>query len=75
MKTTVGPEQEYFLIPKELFDKRKDLIYEINNLVSLCNEHHRHQSIEGLEQVNRRIAEAKHITVEELLKFAEAKEN
>jgi glutamine synthetase len=27
VKTTVGPEQEYFLIPKELFDKRKDLIY------------------------------------------------
>ncbi|MBR0277432.1 MAG: glutamine synthetase III [Clostridia bacterium] len=25
--TSVGPEQEYFLIPKELFDKRKDLIY------------------------------------------------
>ncbi|MBR2860259.1 MAG: glutamine synthetase III [Clostridia bacterium] len=27
INTTVGPEQEYFLIPKELFDKRKDLIY------------------------------------------------
>ncbi len=27
VKTTVGPEQEYFLIPKELFDKRKDLIF------------------------------------------------
>ena len=25
--TTVGPEQEYFLIDKELYDKRKDLIY------------------------------------------------
>ena len=25
--TSVGPEQEYFLIPKELFEKRKDLIY------------------------------------------------
>ncbi|MDR1409199.1 MAG: glutamine synthetase III [Oscillospiraceae bacterium] len=25
--TTVGPEQEYFLVPKELFDKRKDLVY------------------------------------------------
>ena len=56
-----------------LRSKRKDLIYEINNLVSLCNEHHQHQSIEGLEQVNKRIAEAKHITVEELLKFAETK--
>ncbi len=25
--TTVGPEQEYFIIDKELYDKRKDLIY------------------------------------------------
>ena len=25
--TTVGPEQEYFLIDKELYDQRKDLIY------------------------------------------------
>ena len=27
VKSTVGPEQEYFLIPKDLYDKRKDLIY------------------------------------------------
>ena len=27
IKTTVGPEQEYFLIDKELFKKRKDLVY------------------------------------------------
>lgn len=25
VRTSVGPEQEYFLIPKEMFDKRKDL--------------------------------------------------
>ncbi len=25
--TTVGPEQEYFLIDKDMYDKRKDLIY------------------------------------------------
>ena len=25
--TTVGPEQEYFLIPKELYAKRRDLIF------------------------------------------------
>ncbi len=25
--TSVGPEQEYFLVPKELYEKRKDLIY------------------------------------------------
>ena len=27
VKTTVGPEQEYFLVDKEVYDKRKDLIY------------------------------------------------
>ncbi len=27
VKTTVGPEQEYFLINKDLADKRKDLVY------------------------------------------------
>ncbi|MBP1560511.1 MAG: glutamine synthetase III [Oscillospiraceae bacterium] len=27
VKTTVGPEQEYFLIDKEMYDRRKDLIY------------------------------------------------
>ena len=27
VRTSVGPEQEYFLIPKELFEQRKDLIY------------------------------------------------
>ena len=27
VKTTVGPEQEYFLIDKTMYDKRKDLIY------------------------------------------------
>ncbi len=25
--TSVGPEQEYFLVPKELYDRRRDLIY------------------------------------------------
>ena len=27
VKTTVGPEQEYFLVDKEMYNKRKDLIY------------------------------------------------
>ena len=27
VKTTVGPEQEYFLIDEDIFEKRKDLIY------------------------------------------------
>ncbi len=27
VRTSVGPEQEYFLVDKELFEKRKDLVY------------------------------------------------
>lgn len=27
VRTTVGPEQEYFLVDKDVFEKRKDLIY------------------------------------------------
>ena len=27
VRTSVGPEQEYFLIDKEMYDKRRDLIY------------------------------------------------
>ena len=27
VRTSVGPEQEYFLIPRELYEKREDLIY------------------------------------------------
>ncbi len=27
VKTTVGPEQEYFLVDREMFERRKDLIY------------------------------------------------
>ena len=27
VKTTVGPEQEYFLVDKEIFKRRKDLVY------------------------------------------------
>lgn len=27
IRTTVGPEQEYFLIDREMYDKRRDLIY------------------------------------------------
>ena len=33
VKTTVGPEQEYFLVDKELYEKRPDLIYTGRTLV------------------------------------------
>ena len=56
-----------------LRSKRKDLLYEINNLVLLCSKCHNHSSIDGLEEVNTKVAKARHMTLEELLKFAETK--
>lgn len=57
-----------------LRSKRKDLLYEMNNLVSLCDKHHDHSSEDGLERVNRRIAEKRGICLELLLKIAEIKD-
>lgn len=57
-----------------LRSKRKDLLYEINNLVSLCDKHHFHTSNERYDEQTALIAFVKHMTVEELLKFAEIKE-
>lgn len=57
-----------------LRSKRKDLLYEMNNLVSLCDKHHDHSSENGLERVNRRIAEKKGICLELLLKIASMKD-
>ena len=57
-----------------LRSKRKDLLYEMNNLVSLCDKHHDHTSEDGLERVNRRIAEKRGICLELLLKIAEMKD-
>ena len=36
VKTTVGPEQEYFLVDKDMFDRRKDLIYTGRTLFGAC---------------------------------------
>ena len=36
VKTTVGPEQEYFLIDKDVCEKRKDLIYTGRTLYGAC---------------------------------------
>lgn len=56
-----------------LRSKRKDLLYEINNLISLCSKCHFHKSTELYEEQTKVIARAKHMTVEELLRFAETK--
>ena len=56
-----------------LRSKRKDLIYEKHNLVSLCSKCHFHQSNELYKEQTEVIARAKKMTVEELLKFAETR--
>lgn len=57
-----------------LRSKRKDLLYEMNNLVSLCDKHHDHTSEDGLERVNRRIAEKRGVCLELLLRIAAMKD-
>lgn len=54
-----------------LRSKRKDLLYVKNNLISLCAHCHAHHGTEGLEEVNLKIAKRKHMTLAELLAFAE----
>jgi hypothetical protein len=53
---------------------RKDLVYNLNTLVSLCSVHHFHRGTEKYKEQTELIAKAKHMSVEELLKFAETKE-
>lgn len=57
-----------------LRSKRKDLLYAEKNLVSLCDKCHAHKGTDNLEWVNRRIAFALHMTLEELLQYAESEE-
>ena len=57
-----------------LRSKRKDLLYNQNNLVLVCDKHHIHSGNERYELQCQIIAIALHITVEELLKQAEQKE-
>ena len=56
-----------------LRSQRKDLLYELNNLVSLCDIHHFHSAYELYKEQTVLIAKAKDISVEELLKLAEIK--
>ncbi len=58
-----------------LRSKRKDLIYVLNNLCSLCDKHHFHQGMEKYFEQTKLIADSKHISIEELLQFAERKED
>lgn len=58
-----------------LRSKRKDLLYTKNNLISLCAHCHAHHGTEGLEEVNLKIAKHKHMTLVELLAFAETNDS
>lgn len=57
-----------------LRSKRKDLLYNLNNLILLCDKHHFHQGMEKYNLQCELIATSKHISVEELLKQAEQKD-
>lgn len=56
-----------------LRSKRKDLIYNLNNLVCLCSKHHFHQSACRYNEQTELIARVKHMNINELLQFAETK--
>jgi len=57
-----------------LRSKRPDLLLNQNNLVLVCDKHHFHQGSDKYELQCEILAMALHITVEELLKRAEQKE-
>ena len=54
-----------------LRSNRKDLVYNLNNLVSLCSKHHLHRGSEKYAIQTELIARVKDMSVENLLKFAE----
>ena len=54
-----------------LRSKRKDLLYTLSNLISLCDKHHFHKGSDNYDLQCQVIAMKKGITVDELLKQAE----
>lgn len=57
-----------------LRSRRKDLLYNQNNLILLCDKHHFHQGNDKYVLQCEIIAMALHMSVDELLKQAEQKE-
>ena len=57
-----------------LRSKRKDLMFNLNNLVCLCDQHHFHSGDFLYKEQTTLIAKKLNVTVEDLLKFAEEKE-
>lgn len=58
-----------------LRSKRKDLLYFLPNLCSLCDKHHFHQGSDRYELQCQVIAIALHMSVEDLLKYAEGEKD
>ena len=58
-----------------LRSKRPDLLLNQNNLILVCDKHHFHKGSDKYELQCQILAIALHISVEELLKRAEQKEN
>ena len=58
-----------------LRSKRKDLIYTLSNLCSLCDKHHFHSGNDKYDLQCQIIAMKKGISIEELLKQAEGENN
>ena len=54
-----------------LRSKRRDLLYHLNNLVSLCDKCHFHQGSLKYKEQTEVIARKLNLTVEELLNYAE----
>ncbi|MBR0088546.1 MAG: glutamine synthetase III, partial [Clostridia bacterium] len=76
--TTVGPEQEYFLIDKEMYDKRPDLIYTGRTLFGAMAPKGQELADHYFGSIKTRVSEFMHDLDEELWKlgiFAKTKHN
>lgn len=54
---------------------RKDLLYNMNNLILLCDKHHFHKGSYNYDLQTEIIARAKNMSKEDLLAFAETRED
>lgn len=67
--TTVGPEQEYFLIDKEMYDKRPDLIYTGRTLFGAMAPKGQELADHYFGSIKTRVSEFMHDLDEELWKL------
>ena len=69
VSTTVGPEQEYFLVPKELYKKRKDLIFTGRTLLGAMPPKGQEMEDHYFGELKPRVAAYMHDLDEELWKL------